>query len=151
MGIKQEEFEDTKGLIRIRKSKKNRQHNDQKDKQRSTKHICKTKDRVNRTPIKPGGELRCSGRVSSSCSTSDTLVRSDLLVVSAPIQYIYSFPFCTFSFGHCDVCSSAIYGFCLPLWYLQTLLPFGNLHFHPHIYANATYSLHDFFNTFCRR
>ena len=27
---------------------------------------------------------------------------------------------CTFSFGHCVVCSS-IYGFWLPLWYLQTL------------------------------
>ena len=30
--------------------------------------------------------------------------------------------FCTFSFGHCVVCSSSIYGFCSPLWYLQTLL-----------------------------
>ena len=30
--------------------------------------------------------------------------------------------FCTFSFGHCVVCSSAIYGFWLPPWYLQTLL-----------------------------
>ena len=29
--------------------------------------------------------------------------------------------FCTFSFGHCVVCSS-IYGFWLPLWYLQTRL-----------------------------
>jgi hypothetical protein len=29
---------------------------------------------------------------------------------------------CTFSFGHCFVCSSSIYGFWLPLWYLQTLL-----------------------------
>ena len=28
--------------------------------------------------------------------------------------------FCSFSFGHCVVCSS-IYGFWLPLWYLQTL------------------------------
>jgi hypothetical protein len=27
--------------------------------------------------------------------------------------------FCTFSFGHYVVCSSLIYGFCLPLWYLQ--------------------------------
>jgi hypothetical protein len=26
------------------------------------------------------------------------------------------------SFGHCGVCSSSIYGFWLPLWYLQTLL-----------------------------
>jgi hypothetical protein len=30
--------------------------------------------------------------------------------------------FCTFSFGHCVVCSSSIYGFWLTLWYLQTLL-----------------------------
>ena len=30
--------------------------------------------------------------------------------------------FRTFSFGHCVVCSSSIYGFWLPLWYLQTLL-----------------------------
>ena len=29
--------------------------------------------------------------------------------------------FCTFFFGHCAVCPS-IYGFWLPLWYLQTLL-----------------------------
>jgi hypothetical protein len=30
--------------------------------------------------------------------------------------------FCTFSFGHCVVCSSSIYRLWLPLWYLQTLL-----------------------------
>ena len=37
------EFEDRKGVIRIRKSKKNIQHNGQKkkDKQRSTKHTYK--------------------------------------------------------------------------------------------------------------
>jgi hypothetical protein len=29
---------------------------------------------------------------------------------------------CTFLFGHCVVCFSSIYGFGLPLWYLQTLL-----------------------------
>ena len=29
--------------------------------------------------------------------------------------------FCTFSFGHGVACSSSIYGFWLPLWYLQTL------------------------------
>ena len=44
----------------------------QKNKQRLTKHAYKTKDRVTRTPLKTVGELRCSGRVSSSCSTSDT-------------------------------------------------------------------------------
>ena len=42
----------------------------QQDKQLSTKHTYKTKDRVTRTPLKTGDELRCSGRVSSSCSTS---------------------------------------------------------------------------------
>ena len=66
-----------KGVIIIRISKKNRQHNGQKkrvqkDKQRSTKHTYKTKDRVTRTPPKTGYELRWSGRVSSSCSASDT-------------------------------------------------------------------------------
>ena len=45
---------------------------EQKDKQRSTKHTYKTKDRVTRTTLKTGGELRLSGRMSSSCSTSDT-------------------------------------------------------------------------------
>jgi hypothetical protein len=30
--------------------------------------------------------------------------------------------FCTFSFGHCVVCSSSIYEFWLLIWYLQTLL-----------------------------
>jgi len=31
----------------------------------------KTKDRATRTPLKTGCELRCSGKVSSSCSTCD--------------------------------------------------------------------------------
>jgi hypothetical protein len=44
----------------------------QKDKQRSTKHTHKTKDRVTQTPLKTWGEFRCSGRVGSSCSTSFT-------------------------------------------------------------------------------
>ena len=53
------EFEDTKGLIIIRRSK-NRQHNDQKKKykQRSTKHTHKTKDQGTRTPLRTGDELR---------------------------------------------------------------------------------------------
>ena len=49
-----EEIENTKGVIRIRISKKNRQHNGQKkkvqkSKQRSTKHPHQTKDLVTRT------------------------------------------------------------------------------------------------------
>ena len=59
----QEEFEDTKGVIRIRISKTNRQQNDQKKKYKRTnndleKHTHKTKDRVTRTPLKTGGEPR---------------------------------------------------------------------------------------------
>ena len=50
------EFGDTKRVSRICKSKKNRQHNGKKkkDKQRSTKHTHKTKDQVTRTPLKTG-------------------------------------------------------------------------------------------------
>ena len=50
-----EKFEDTKGVIRIHISKKNKQNNGQKNKQRSTKHTHKTKDRLTRTPLKAGG------------------------------------------------------------------------------------------------
>ena len=55
-----------------------------KDKQRSTKHTYKTKDRVTWTPLKTGGELSCSGRVGSSCSTSGT--RSVNLVTNPVIS-----------------------------------------------------------------
>jgi hypothetical protein len=41
------------------------------DKQRSN-NTQKTKDQPKRTPLKTGGELKCSGRVNSSCSTSET-------------------------------------------------------------------------------
>jgi hypothetical protein len=63
-------FEVTKGVIRNRISKKNRQHNGEKKKDtlRSTKHTHKTKDRVTRTPLRAVGELRCSGVVRSPCS-----------------------------------------------------------------------------------
>ena len=37
------------------------------------------------------------------------------------VCFVDCLSFCTFSFGrHCVVCSSLIYGFGLPLWYLQT-------------------------------
>ena len=57
----------------------------QKDKQRSTKHTHKTKDRVTRTPQKTGSELRCSERVNSSCSTSGT--RCVILVTNPVINH----------------------------------------------------------------
>jgi hypothetical protein len=51
-----EEFEDAKGAIRIRISKKNRQHKGQKKKDKRTNNdpqniTHKTKDRVTRTPL----------------------------------------------------------------------------------------------------
>ena len=68
-----EEFEDTKRVIRIHKSKKNRQPNGQKKKEKKNdlQNIThKTKDRETRTTLKTRCELRCSGRVGSYCSTS---------------------------------------------------------------------------------
>ena len=52
-----------------------------------------------------------------------------VVVLSVFLRYTDSFgifklflSFCTFSIGRCVVCFSSIYGFLLPLWYLQTLL-----------------------------
>ena len=64
-----EEFEDTKGVIRIRKSKEIGQHTMTKRKRTNNdlQNIThKTKDRVIQTSLKPGGEVRCSRRISSS-------------------------------------------------------------------------------------
>ena len=44
--------------------------------------------------------------------------------------------FCTFSFGHCVVCSSSIYRFCLLLWHLQPLRILFFLIFDPNTYLN---------------
>ena len=55
--------------------------------------------------------------------------------------------FCTFSFGHCVVCSSSNYRFWLPLWYLQTLLPTvilsdkSHAHFNVHITTRLSVKL----------
>ena len=66
----QEGFKDTKGVIRIRKSKKERHDNGQKTKDKRTNNdleniIHKTKDRETHTP-------QSSGMVSSSCFTTVT-------------------------------------------------------------------------------
>ena len=42
--------------------------------QKSTKHAHKTKDRVNRTSQKTGGELRCSRRVTDTRGEIETLL-----------------------------------------------------------------------------
>ena len=71
-----DEFEDTKGVNRNRISM-NRQRTGQKKKYKEinndiSKHTHTTKAGVTRTALKRGIELRCSRRVSISCSTSGT-------------------------------------------------------------------------------
>ena len=71
----EEEFEDTKGVIRIRKLKQDRQQNGQKKIDKRTNNNLqnitqKTKDRVTRTLLKPGVNSGAPKRVSSSCSIS---------------------------------------------------------------------------------
>ena len=72
-----EKLEDTKGVISSRYLKKDTQYNGQRKKTekqtndlQNTTH--KTKDRATRTPHKSRDGLKCSGRVSISCSTSNT-------------------------------------------------------------------------------
>ena len=53
-------------------------------------------------------------------------VFSGVRVTRSLVLYVFlvdrCLSFCSFSFGHWVVCSSSIYEFLLPLWYLQTLL-----------------------------
>jgi hypothetical protein len=57
---------------------------------------------------------------------SSRLVFSWIRVTGSPVLcvcFVDRFlSFCTFSFGHCVGSSFSVYGFLLPLWYLQTLL-----------------------------
>jgi hypothetical protein len=54
------------------------------------------------------------------------LLFSNFLVCCSLVLYVCfvdrCLSFCTFSFDHCVVCSSSMYGFWLLLWYLQTFL-----------------------------
>ena len=87
----EEEFEDTKGVIIIAISKnrqhngqKNRQHNGQKNSQHNGqkkkgnqqttifKHYTYYTRSGSTNPTKIGGEIKCSGRISNSCSTCGT-------------------------------------------------------------------------------
>ena len=65
----------------------------QKDKQRSTKHTHKIKDRVTRTSLKTGGELRCSGRTRHNVDyafvtiiTSEVVRRNKANVINTSLQ-----------------------------------------------------------------
>ena len=87
----QEEFEDTKGVIRIRISKKSRQHNGEKKKYKRTnndlQNIYIAKERVTRTALKTGGELRCSGSVFQNQPVLQTHVFYTSMNISV---YIYT-------------------------------------------------------------
>jgi hypothetical protein len=64
------------------------------------------------------GTIYPSGAPAFTLSFSGVRVAQSLVLC---VCFIYScVSFCTFSFGHCVVCSSSIYGLWLPLWYLQT-------------------------------
>ena len=85
--IQKEEFEDSKEVIKIRISKKNRQHNGQrkkvqKDKQRSTIHTHKTKDRVTRTA------LRKSLSSSSSTNFFESINKHERPIFTKTIQIL---------------------------------------------------------------
>ena len=86
----QEKFEDTTGVIRIRKSKKDRQYGQNEKDKRINNNLQntteKTKDRVMQTSLKTGCEFMCSGRVNSSCSTSGT---RHVTLVTNPINAIF--------------------------------------------------------------
>jgi hypothetical protein len=86
-----EEFEETKGLIRIRNWRRtdNTMAKRKRTKEQTTNYKTqsithKVKYRVIRTPLITGGELRCSGRVNSFWSTSRTH-RVNLHVVTKPV------------------------------------------------------------------
>ena len=67
----QEEFEDTKGVIRIVKTDKTMTNIWRTKRTNNDLFIItqKTRDLVTRIPLKTGDELMCSGRVRSSCTT----------------------------------------------------------------------------------
>ena len=75
--IYRDQFKDSKGIIKIRKSKDRLCINGQKKKDKRTNNDLqnitqKTKDWATQTPLKTEGKLSCSWRVSSSSFTSGT-------------------------------------------------------------------------------
>jgi len=88
-------------VIRSRTSKEERKYNSQKKKDKGTNNDLqniaqKTNDQATRTPLKPEGELRCYGMVSSSAPHVVPVVLSKLrldnmIIVSALqcLMFIY--------------------------------------------------------------
>jgi hypothetical protein len=92
------EFEDTKEVIRVCKSK-DRQHNGQKKQDKTTNNDLqnttqKTKDRATWiTSLKTRSELRCSGKVGSSYFTSGTLRVTLVTNLVITVFWIFHFRF----------------------------------------------------------
>jgi hypothetical protein len=64
-------YDSSRGRGKVREH--NGQNKNDKRKNNYLQNITyKTKGRITQTPLKTGGEFRCSGRVGSSCSTSGT-------------------------------------------------------------------------------
>ena len=67
-------IENAKAIFRSRKSRKDRQYNGQRKKDKRTENDLQStiQKTIDQTPLKPGGEPLCSWRVKSSCSTCGT-------------------------------------------------------------------------------
>lgn len=68
----QEKIEDAKLVLRSRKSKSDREHNDQEKKNKERLTLHKKLQIWQWELLKPGGDLRCSEEVNSSYSTNST-------------------------------------------------------------------------------
>ena len=99
-------LKDTKGVIRMRKSKKRTNNaiakrKGQTGKQWSTKHYTQKKRSSNTNPTNIDGKLRCSGSVSSSCSTC-----GKVLFIMSCRSYVQGTSDCT-CYGHSFTYSSS--------------------------------------------
>jgi hypothetical protein len=80
-----------------------------------------------RVPLVEQELLTLTEHLSSPLVSSGVRVTRSLVLSVCFVDRCLSF--CTFSFGHCVVCFSTIYGFWLLLWYLQTLfVPYISRH-----------------------
>ena len=59
---------------------------EQNDKQRSIKHTHKPKDRLTRIPLRPGGELRCSGRVAVPAMLKEEKLCSNIHIPQCNVE-----------------------------------------------------------------
>ena len=79
--------------------------------------------------IAPSGG-RCENVCGISCEKSRIYAKKSYFFQSLVLYVGFvdrCSSFCTFSFGHRVTYSSSIYGFWLPLWYLQTLLSWNEI------------------------